>query len=286
MVRRKKEEGRRKELKAPAGSGVRIVVVSFVLLFFFLLPSSSFLLTGIAQDSPLPEPSVLFNAARANIARAGKVQNEFAYRERRTQLHMNPFGRLGTGGTMVYEFRPIHPGPGYTRRLLERDGQPVTDGEVERFEQRRRRDRAQSSSAIEDTAAALDFAIDRRVVVDGRPTILVTFAPKRDAKPQTREGRLARSFNGKVWVDEAEQEVIRVEATAIDSITYGYGLIARLNEGTVVTLLREHVGDDVWLPTSIRFQGEGRALLLRKLNVDFRIEWFDYRRLHAPEQPR
>jgi hypothetical protein len=280
MNRRKEEGGRRKKIRT------RNAARTLAVFAFFLLPSSFFLLTPAAQESPLPDASALFNATRDNLARAGRVQDEFAYRERRTQVHMNPFGRLGTGGTIVYEIIPIHPGPGFTRRLLERDGKPVADAELERFEQRRRRDRAQSRSAIEDTAAALEFAIDRRVVVNGRPTILVTFTPRPDAKPQTREARLARSFTGKVWVDEAEQEVIRVEATAIDSISYGYGLVARLNEGTIVTLLREQVGDDVWLPTSIRFHGEGRALLLRKLNVDFRIEWFDYRRLHASEQPR
>jgi hypothetical protein len=109
----------------------------------------------------------------------------------------------------------------------------------------------------------------------------VTFTPKPDAKPRTRQGRLARAFIGKVWVDEATSEVTRVEATAIDSMTYGFGLLARLNEGTVVTLVRQRIDDDIWLPTSIRFQGEGRALLLRKLNVDFGIEWFDYRRVHV-----
>jgi hypothetical protein len=38
------------------------------------------------------------------------------------------------------------------------------------------------------------------------------------------------------------------------------------------------------MPISIRFQGEGRALLLRKLNVDFGIDWFDYRRVGDSDQ--
>jgi len=272
-LRRKEEEGRRKKRTTPA---------TRVLAALFLFHPAFFPLTGAAQERPLPDAAALFDATRENLARAGRLQDEFAYKERRTQVHMNPFGRLGTGGTLVYEIIPLQPGPGFTRRLLERDDKPVADGAVEHFGLRRRRDRAQSPSAIQDAAAVLDFAIDRRVVVNGRPTILATFTPKRDAKPRTREGRLARSFHGKVWVDEAEHEVIRVEATAIDSISYGYGLIARMNEGTVVTLLRANVGDEIWLPTSIRFQGEGRALLLRKLNIDFKIDWFDYRRLASP----
>jgi hypothetical protein len=109
---------------------------------------------------------------------------------------------------------------------------------------------------------------------------VVTFAPKAGApEPETREGRLARLFKGRIYIDEAEAEVVRVEATAIDDITYGLGFVARLNEGTTVTLVQERVDSDLWLPTSIRFVGEGRAMLVRKLRVDHLIEWFAYRRV-------
>ena len=43
-------------------------------------------------------------------------------------------------------------------------------------------------------------------------------------------------------------------------------------------LLRERVDGELWLPTSIRLKGEGRAILFRKLNVDYFIEWLDYKR--------
>jgi hypothetical protein len=117
-------------------------------------------------------------------------------------------------------------------------------------------------------------------MVEGRPAILVTFTPKPNARPATREGRMARAFNGKVWIDEQAQEVMRIEAVAVDSISYGFGIVARLGEGTQVTLVREPIADGIWLPTSLRFKGEGRAMLLRKLNIDFAIDWFDYRRVH------
>ncbi len=271
MIRRDEEGGRRK-------NGGRTTAAALV-----LLSSSFFLPTVVTQERPLPDAAAFFAAARDNIASAGRVQNEFAYKERRTQIHMNPFGRMGTGGVVLYEFTPNPDGQGYTRRVLERDGKRVDSGEVEQVG-RRRRDRAQSPSAIQDAAAVLDFAMDRRVIMGGRPAILVTFTPKPDAQPATREGRLAQAFTGTVWVDEATAEVTRVEATAIDSIAYGYGLLARLNKGTVITLVRQQVDDDVWLPTSIRFQGEGRALLLRKLTIDFRLEWFDYKRLSLSDQ--
>jgi hypothetical protein len=255
------------------------VAVALTCAVALLAPASP----PLAQERPLPEPKAFFAAVRDNMARSGKVQDLYAYKERRTQLHTNPFGRLGTGGTLVYEVTPISGGPGFTRRLLERDGKPVVNGEVERFGQRRNRDRAQSASSIDDVLAALDFRIDRRDVVDGRQAIVIAFTPKPNARPRTREGRLAVEFTGNIWVDEHAQEVMRARATAIDSLTYGFGIIARLGKGTQVALERERVADDLWMPTSIRFKGEGRAMLLRRLNIDFGIEWFDYRRIAAAD---
>jgi hypothetical protein len=233
--------------------------------------------TTAAQERPLPDREPFFEMARANLERSQARQTAYAYRERRRTLHTNPFGRIGSGaGSEVFEVTPV-PGGGVTRQLVERDGMAVSDAPVER---RRPRQRPARRSAVADTAAGLDLVLDHRERLGGRDVIVVTFAPKAGApEPETREGRLARLFKGRIYIDEAEAEVVRVEATAIDDITYGLGFVARLNEGTTVTLVQERVDSDLWLPTSIRFVGEGRAMLVRKLRVDHLIEWFAYRRV-------
>ena len=91
---------------------------------------------------------------------------------------------------------------------------------------------------------------------------------------------MAQAFKGFIWVDEAAREVMRAEATAIDDLSYGFGLLARIRKGSTVMLTRERIDNSVWLPTSIKFKGDGRALFaLRKLHIDFSVEWFDYRRM-------
>jgi hypothetical protein len=232
--------------------------------------------TNDAASGALPDPEPFFAAVRQNLARAQQEQNRFAYRERRTELHMNPFGKVGTGVTRVYDVVPDADGTSRTRRLIERDGQPVAGAPEER-ERRDRRNRPESDRGLDDVTAALQFTIDRREVVDGRPMILVRFVGRPDAKVRTREGRMARAFSGTIWVDEMAREVARVEAVAVNNISIGFGVVARLNQGTKVSLTRRPVAAGLWLPTSIRFVGEGRAMLLRKLNVDYVLDWFDYR---------
>jgi hypothetical protein len=234
-----------------------------------------------AQAAPtLPDHDAFVRDTRNNLTRSQREQNRFAYKERRTELHTNPFGRLGSGGTVVYDVTPTDGGNVIVRRLIERDGKPVPDGPIQRTDLTQRTERRSRKSGLDDSVEMLEFALDRRERVRGRNIIVVTFKPKPNAQPETSEGRIAKQFAGSVWVDEERREVVRIEATAIDDISIGMGLIARLNEGTKATLTREPIDGSVWLPTSIRFVGQGRALLFRRLNIDQRIDWFDYKRIN------
>jgi hypothetical protein len=226
-----------------------------------------------AQDArPLPDDEPFFAETQRNLSRSTQIQYRYAYKERRTELHMNPFGRMGTGEVRLYEITPGPTDRVYFRQLLQREGKPVTDSAPERQERR-----PTTGRSLADVVAILKFTLARRETVNGRSTIVVTFEPRPDARPQTRQGTIAKVLKGTIWVDEAAREVIRAEATAIDSVSFGAGFVARLNEGATVSLTREQVDDGVWLPTSIRMKGNGRALLLRRMNIDYFIEWFDYR---------
>ena len=242
-----------------------------------LAVAASLLQFAPAKDvRPFPEPEAFFEAVRVNLARSQDDQKLFAYKERRTELNLNPFGKLGTGGVRVREVTPVEGGSAVTIRVLERDGKPITDSEPVR---RPMRMSARGRRVVDDVAATLDISMDRRERLDGRDAIVAVFRARRDAKPQTREGRIARDFSGEIWIDELTREVTRIDAKAIDDVAFGYGVLARLNKGATVTLLRELVHENLWLPVSMRFSGEGRALLLRKLTIDFAVDWFDYRKV-------
>ena len=193
------------------------------------------------------------------------------------------------------------------RRVLERNGVALKSHELaeqdreyqkrasevlqrlaaEEPDARRRRDREAERAAqrgqrrIIDVVSALQFKVEGRALHEGVPAIVVTFTPKPGAMPETRQGRIAQKFGGKVWIEEASMEVMRMEAKAIDDISFGYGLIARLNEGTVATVTRRRIDRDLWLPTQLTIKGRGRAAVVRTLVLDFTADWFDYRRLEG-----
>ena len=242
-----------------------------------LAVAASLLQSATAKDvRPFPDPEAFFEAVRANLARSQDDQKLFAYKERRTELNLNPFGRLGTGDVRVREVTPVDGGSAVTIRVIEREGKPVTDSSPVR---RPLRMSARGRRVVDDVAATLDVSMSRRERIGGREAIVAVFKARRDAKPQTREGRIARNFSGEIWIDELTREVSRIDAKAIDDVSFGYGVVARLNKGATVTLRRELIHEHLWLPVSMRFSGEGRALLLRKLTIDFAVDWFDYRKV-------
>jgi len=256
-----------------------------------------------------------FDQVRERLVTAGRLEDDYFYRERRTELNTNPFGRrLGTGDVELYEVYPSQDrGPDY-RRLVAENGVPVSDEDLakqdrehaarvrearrreaedaaelarlspeelakrEREREERAAERAERQrEQTEDILGAIRVTVDRRESFEGRPAIVVTFGPRPGADPQTRRGDIASKFAGTAWIDEETREVRYVEATSVDSISFGLGLAARISEGATASLLREEVDDGVWMPTHVTLEGGGRAMLfLRGLSIDYEVEWFDY----------
>jgi hypothetical protein len=261
------------------------------------------------QAATIPNPEMFYRQVRDNLARAQQASRLYSYKERRSDLHTNLFGKMGTDGSNVFQVYPsLNPQLTY-RQLIERNGRPVSAEELARQDreyrtkvaelQRRRtrededdRKRREQDEAltrrraqlmIDDVVDALQFRIGRRETYEGQPAVVVTFAPKAKWTPKTREGRIAQHFVGTVWVHETLKEVMRVEAKAIDDISFGF-LVAKLNEGTTASLTRRPLEHDLWMPTNLRLTGEGRAILFRRVTVNYAVEWFDYQKMN-PTSP-
>jgi hypothetical protein len=264
------------------------------------------------QTGARPDTDTFFAAVRENLARAQRVSHEFSYKERRTTLQTNPFGKLGTGGVELYQVYPsLNPELTY-RRLLERDEVPLSQQELleqdreyrsraakvrggsnDQHDAARRRGereeadaRRRAQASVDDVVATLQFNVTGRGEFEGAPAVLVTFARHPQFRPKTREGQFAQKFTGTIWIHADRNEVMHVEAKSTESLAFGFGIVARLNEGTVATLTRRAVEPDLWMPTNVRVAGSGRAVMfIRKLVLDYAVEWSDYQRGKEPPGP-
>lgn len=282
-----------------------------VRLVLAVLMSVSAVVAAQPQSPPLPDQAAFFAEARKRLASNDLIQSRYSFRERTTELRFNPFGRtVGTGPVNVYEVYP-HPDEDLTyRRLIERDGQPVSAADLAEQDrdyrdklaawQRRLAHEGTSARAarLRETAAAkakdeamaaeaiemFDFRITGRDTWKGQPAIVVVFTPRPNTSPRSREGRVARAFTGRAWIHEFDYELMNVEAQAIDDVGFGWGMIAKLYRGSTARFTRQHV-DGAWLPVESRFEGTGKAFLVRKVVIKFARDYYDYRPFDQADLP-
>src|SRR5262249_19202645 len=80
-----------------------------------------------------------------------------------------------------------------------------------------------------------------------------------DAKPQTRAGGIMRNFSGRAWISESDYELVRVEVEAIDNVSIGFGLLARVHKGSHFSFERRKINDEAWLPSSAQYSVSPRV---------------------------
>lgn len=267
------------------------------------------LLAGLAgpamgQDRPLPDFQTFLLEARKRLQPDEARQSGYAYVETRRELKLDKSGRATKETVHVYESYPGLPGQLRWERQTMKDGRPVLAADLakqdrERQEEviawarqrerdperaraadarRREKERRELDEAVDEALRVYDMKMLGREGVGGHDTIVVSFTPRKNAKPRTREGKVMRHFAGKAWVSEAEYELVRLEAEALDTVSFGLGLLARVHKGSRAAFERRKVNGEEWLPASASYTASARVLLLKRLRIGGTSEFSDYRK--------
>jgi hypothetical protein len=239
--------------------------------------------------------------ARKHLHSDRFVQSQYTYTEREVFRQLDSVGRAKKTETKVYEVYPSLDERFTYRRLISRDDKPTSAEEISRedraFEKKRRdwehklerenesdrkrREAAERRKEEEDLDEAFrlyQFTMIGREPWEGIAVIALGFEPRSDCKPQTESGKILSKVRGKAWFTETDHELVRVEAELIDNLSFGLGIVAKLNKGTRVAFDRRRVNGEVWLPAESRFSGAGRILALRSFRVDQQTIYSDYKK--------
>jgi hypothetical protein len=197
---------------------------------------------------------------------------------------------------------PGLPGEERYRRLVEENGRRVMPDALAQQDRERQKDaesyvRSQASearrektarehekrrqryaTAVDDLFRVYDIRMIQREAIDGHTVILATLDPRQNVKPLTDDGKIMRNFRARAWVSESDYELVRVEAEAIRDVSFGWGVLARVHQGTVASYERRKVNNEVWLPAKVTWTASGRLLLLRRLRLRGISEFSGYRK--------
>ena len=68
---------------------------------------------------------------------------------------------------------------------------------------------------------------------------------------------------------------------AVEDITFGLGLLARMQRGSTIMFRRTLVNDEIWLPAEAQYKLVGKTLIFRKFALESTTRFSDYRKFNV-----
>jgi hypothetical protein len=89
-----------------------------------------------------------------------------------------------------------------------------------------------------------------------------TFRPNPDFSPKDRETQMYRGMEGTLWLEPAQERIVRIEGKLVKDVSFGWGILGRLNKGGIYEIGQTQVAPGVWRITSLNIDVKGRTFLV------------------------
>jgi hypothetical protein len=189
---------------------------------------------------------------------------------------------------------------------LERDGKPADPASLEERWRQAAQSLTKEAETDEPNAKQDDDSGDRRVQQryemvdavarafrfhwigrteqDGRGVLEFSFEPDPSFKSSKLFAIVYAHIVGTVWVDEANSQVMRIDARLRDDLSIAAGLIVKIDRGAQAILQQQEVASGIWEPVRYSYDYQGRKLLFGALNGYARMDASDYRHVGSLEE--
>ncbi len=140
--------------------------------------------------------------------------------------------------------------------------------------------REEDRKFVLEIAEAFNFRLVGSEIVEGRDAWVLEGEPRPGYEPKSRGAKLLGKFKGRVWIDKSEAQWVKLDITAIDTISFGL-VLARIHKGTRVLVELTHVNDEVWLPKHVQLHFDARVALLKNYDEDIEQTFRDYKKFRT-----
>jgi hypothetical protein len=225
---------------------------------------------------------------------------DYTWVARNTERHLDSKGQTKSTETEAWETLILYGEP--HRRIIERNGKPLSPDEQrkqqekldkavaklerETPDQRQRRlaelekDRERDREFLREIPELYDFRLEGEAKVDGYDAWVISGTPKANYRPKLRDAKPLLKIKGKLWIDKAEYQWVRLEAETTDTISFGL-FLARLSPGAKLVFEQTRFNDEVWLPKREFSSGTGRLGLVKKVAMEQELTWSNYRKFQV-----
>jgi hypothetical protein len=242
--------------------------------------------SGDLPPLPKAEDVVRRIIDRAKNAEVRRAKASYTYSQHSVIEKLDEKNRTREREERIYEVGPVE-GRSYAR-LVKKNGQPLAGEDLRLEKERERRfierHNEQRLGASDEDRVPLDAELfDRyrgnitgRETIAGRSALVLEFSPKsRDLPVRRRQDYVLNKLGGKVWVDEQDYEIVKVEAHLLERVRVFLGLVASVDK-VDIDFTQTRVSEVVYLPQQLHFYIDGRKLFTL-LHQRMQADWSDYR---------
>jgi len=138
-------------------------------------------------------------------------------------------------------------------------------------EHRRKREQEDSGRADEMTQMLPDAFIFKDLgIVEGSsgPAHRLAFEPNPSFKPPDHEGEVYHGMEGELWIDVAQERIVKMDAHLIQDVEFGWGILGKLYKGGTLSIEQKDVGHHHWEATLLKLNLTGVALMIKPLSFE------------------
>jgi hypothetical protein len=258
-------------------------------------------LTPDAKGALSPEQMrELFRVVADKDIENEKQQRDYTYLDREVEHKLDGKGQIKSTEVKTYEILEIY--GEQVQRLIAKDDKPLGAKEAakeeekiqkiidkrknesedarRKREQKAEKEREDGRKFVREVADAYDFKLVGTEQVGGRPAWVIDGEPRPGFEPHMKESKFLSKFHGRVWIDQGDLQLAKMDIEAIDTVSVGW-VLARIHKGTRVVLEQTRVNDEVWLPRHLAFKLDARVALFKGFNLDGEQEYRDYKKFRT-----
>lgn len=253
------------------GHGSSLPAAAFAVVFFFGLSWATVFAATQANSGPAADPAALVRRAAQNELRPLSVPYPVRFKLRKQD----------DKGSTTKEI--VQTKDGDVARLIAKDDRPLTPdeekAELDRLNnllahpeiQEHRHKREQDDSGREDEMTrllpdAFLYTYLGMVPAPNGPAYRLSFKPNPNFKPPDREAEVYHGMEGELWIDQAQERIVKLDAHLIDDVEFGWGILGKLYKGGSLTIEQQDVGHHHWEPTLMKLNLTGIALMIKPLS--------------------
>ncbi len=243
--------------------------------------------------APLTEEILKKAMDRAKWSHEQKSEARYTYTQRSTVDELDSKENVKRHEERVHFIFPIDGEP--YGRLVEKDGKALTEKEVrlerereQKFRQRvaereRRKEPEKRENDVkfdQELVSRYQWALTGRETLNGRPAFVLSFQPQSHDLPVKRKlDRLLNKVAGRLWVDEQDYEIARVDVHLAENVAAWGGVLASVHR-FFLRYEQVKLDEGAWLLSSLDGYVDGR-ILIKSLHLKVKEQNSDFRKIVA-----